>query len=527
VTRGSIHHRQRSASRSLRSRHSWVAAAMMLVIPTAVGVPLSASAQSDLPVTTEWLSTVNLYRTASGLAPVTANDSASAGISAHLHYLQLTPQTLKSGAFASAHTENPASAYYTVAGDAAGRSSNLAFGTSSSKGAIDVWMGAPFHAIGILRPSLRQVAFARDASTGDAGLDVIRGIDTSVPPPSSPVLFPGPNSSVPLTSFLGESPDPLETCSYVQAGLPLIALLPQAPDQGLTASLTDGAGHALTTCVVDEHTYRSSDAVYGPTGLSILAGEHAVLVIPRLTLTKGRFTARISRPGVADISWSFYVTGPAGEPVPADGIVRVHASPTGQATVIGKVTLLAPTTAGTVAAFPCTATAAGAVRKAYPAKRATSVPIVATTDTNGDLCISATSQTAFTWDQVGTATGFVTTTPVRRLDTRTGTKPKAGAVRVLRSAGIAAGTAIGTLTVIAPEAKGSASIYPCAAGRPTKPSVTYTRNGSIAVLTAAADTSGNLCVQTSAKAHLVWDQLGSATAVSLTAPRRLLDTSTA
>lgn len=139
-------------------------------------VPRSATAQtaSDVPGPgAGWLDVVNYYRTGSGVAPVTNNEAWSAGIRAHLDYLARTPQEFRTGQYANAHIENPASPYYTPEGAAAGASSNLG-GGGSERGAIEGWMQAPFHAIGILRPGLRQSAFG--TLNGAAGLDVIRGL---------------------------------------------------------------------------------------------------------------------------------------------------------------------------------------------------------------------------------------------------------------------------------------------------------------------------------------------------------------
>lgn len=127
--------------------------------------------------------------------------------------------------------------------------------------------------------------------------------------PSEPVLHPGITTN--LLAFGGVSPDPLETCGWKgdKVGLPLIALLTQAPTPALTASLNGPTGtessNAGTLCVVDQNTYHSSDAVYAPTGLSILQGDNAVVLVPRRRLVNGSYSVDISQPGAPDIRWSF------------------------------------------------------------------------------------------------------------------------------------------------------------------------------------------------------------------------------
>ncbi len=145
-------------------------------------------------VSGDWLGEVNYYRLAAGLAPVANVSAWDQGIRSHLVYLAKTPASYLSGAYASLHTENPASPYYTAAGAKEAASSNLFYGEVgfSPRDFIDGWLSAPFHAVGILRPQLKLVAFAYSTGTGDAGLDVISGLDYAEAMPKAPVLFPGP-----------------------------------------------------------------------------------------------------------------------------------------------------------------------------------------------------------------------------------------------------------------------------------------------------------------------------------------------
>ncbi|MGN6216113.1 MAG: CAP domain-containing protein [Solirubrobacterales bacterium] len=271
--------------------------------------PASAVSEDD------WLGRVNEIRLGSQLPPVSENSSWSAGIAAHLRYLALTGPEYRTGEYQSAHTENPASPYYTPEGDKEARSSDITFASSSNLDAINEWLTAPFHAIGMLRPGLQQVAFAREAPGGSAGLDVISGL--TFPAEPQLVLFPGPGATIDLPRFRGESPTPLETCEaqhpgadYGEAGLPLIALLPEAPDPDTGATLTNPSGSQVSSsgddlCVVTEHDFTTSDSVYGPSGQEILEADKAVIVIPRTPLTEGTYTVDITQPGKQDIVWSF------------------------------------------------------------------------------------------------------------------------------------------------------------------------------------------------------------------------------
>ena len=268
-----------------------------------------------------WLNEVNRYRLSAGLGPVNDQPAWDAGLQAHFTYLQNTPAIFRTGPYQSAHTENPASPYFTSIGALEAASSDLAEGATGADPVrlIDAWLTAPFHAVGLLRPGLQHVAFAYDPTSGDAGIDVINGLTGSAT--TEPILFPGPGMTTNLTSFGGELPDPLDTCGWngSSAGLPLIAMLPEAPSSALKARLAGPSGSASSDvgdlCIVDQYTYRSSDPVYGPAGLDILQGDRVVVLVPRSTLTGGTYTATIDQPGSAPVSWSFQVDPPLVGPV--------------------------------------------------------------------------------------------------------------------------------------------------------------------------------------------------------------------
>jgi hypothetical protein len=291
---------------------TWIARVLIAVAFVMVGLTATASAQPA------WLTEINMYRAATGLAPVSDEPAWDVGIEHHLTYLEKTPSSYFTGQYQSAHTENPASPYYTSEGATEAGYSDLDEGEArSALQAVGIWLAAPFHAVGMLRAQLTQVALADDPKTGYAGLDVIQGLDYALPAATTPILFPGPGVTTDLVSFAGESPDPLETCGWSPtsgAGLPLIVLLAQAPAQGLTATLSGPDGVESTgngqLCVVDEFTYHSSDPVYGPTGAAILQGDNAVFLIPRRTLTTGTYSVSVVQAGQPDIDWSFSAVAP-------------------------------------------------------------------------------------------------------------------------------------------------------------------------------------------------------------------------
>jgi hypothetical protein len=296
--------------------------------PASTSAPSSSRPSSDVgtgiatraarPAPPAWLEEINRYRTGAGLDPVSDQPGWDAGIVSHLNYVAKTPKAQIAGPYASLHTENPASSFFTPDGSTEAGRSDLFFGATdlTPVGFIDGWFSAPFHAIGMLRARLTQVAFA-DQGGDAAGLDVIGGLNEDSPPQTAPILFPGNGMTTNITSYTGgESPNPLESCGWTDDGsgygVPLIALLPSAPRPGLTAQVVAADGTVLSTangqlCAVDELTYHSSDQVYGQTGEQILHDDHAVLLIARPRYQAGGYTATISQPGRSAITWSFTV----------------------------------------------------------------------------------------------------------------------------------------------------------------------------------------------------------------------------
>ena len=187
----------------------WIARVLIATAFVLVGLTATAAAQPA------WLTEINMYRAATGLAPVSDEPAWDVGIEHHLTYLEKTPHSYFTGQYQSAHTENPASPYYTSDGATEAGYSDLDEGEAhSALEAVDIWLAAPFHAVGMLRAQLTQVALADDPATRYAGLDVIQGLDYALPAATTPILFPGPGVTTDLVSFGGESPDPLETCGW-------------------------------------------------------------------------------------------------------------------------------------------------------------------------------------------------------------------------------------------------------------------------------------------------------------------------
>jgi len=502
-----------------------------------------------------WLETVNYYRTGSGLPAIAAEPAWIDGQVKHLAYLANTPLAFRVGEYANAHTENPASPWYTPEGDKAGRSSNIGGGRSERQ-AIEGWMTAPFHSIGVMRPGLTRAAFAM-SSSGSAMLDVISGL--TYPPPTdapSTVLFPGTGSVTSLTSFAGESPDPREGCaadwrSFV--GLPMYAMLPTPPPPGTTAQLTRPDGTVVSAgndlCVQTAASFNSSDTVYGATGKAILAGGNVVLVMSRKPLSRGPNSVVIQRPGESDVSWSFSV-----KPPPTPGSVGAGSTlalqvggeagvPTNADAVALNVTVVNAQAAGFATVYPCGQPRPETSNLNYAAGQTIPNLVIAKPGVLGWVCIYSDAAIDVLADLAGffpTGSGFTPIpNPARVLDTRNGigapvAPVAAGRTLEVQVTGVAgvpsnANAVVLNMTAVNAAAPGFATVYPCGQPRPEASNLNYAAGQTIPNLVIAKPgVGGKVCVFTYATIDVLADAAGFFPAGSgftpIPNPARVLDT---
>src|SRR5207253_502457 len=134
----------------------------------------------------------NAWRAAANLPPVTENTTWSQGDYNHSLYMVKNDQVT--------HYETSTLPYYTAAGDTAARNGNIQVSSTTSTAdetSIDWWMGAPFHALGMLDPRLTSTGFGsyREVKSGwqvGFSLDVLRG--NPFTGGTYPVFFPGNGS---------------------------------------------------------------------------------------------------------------------------------------------------------------------------------------------------------------------------------------------------------------------------------------------------------------------------------------------
>ena len=289
---------------------------MLLMIPTPIVANPIAVPSKDAG----WLETLNYYRLSSGVEPVTENPILSANAMKHSIYLAKSDPKYLTGIYENPHSENPESPYYTKEGANSG--TNLT-SVARESDAIDSWMQAPLHAIGLLRDNLKTTGYAtaNNDRTGQAhtGLDVLNGLVGSR---RKVITFPGDGATVRLKKFTGESPDPRESCGKDWEkfrGLPIFASLTSTPPRDITGKIITPDGKTLLPgddlCVVTQYSWVSTDRVISY-GNQIMAGEKLVLLIARSSLSPGKHSVSISGTGISPLNWSFTVLQPLPKVVP-------------------------------------------------------------------------------------------------------------------------------------------------------------------------------------------------------------------
>ncbi|CAB4882989.1 unannotated protein [freshwater metagenome] len=563
-----------------RTTRNWVRhAAVLLSAVLGVGATnsiVSADANPPfIPPDASWLTTVNYYRAMSNLAPVSENPTFSAGAYNHSCYM------LQNGI---SHDEIPGLPGYTDSGDIAGNSGNVAVSSVygiEARQHIELWMTGPFHTVGVLRPNLQTVGFGQCDNTATspwrsaATLDVLRGL-SGPSNQTEPILFPGNGMTTNLSQFITESPNPLTFCGWTgAAGLPVLALMPEALTGNAAAAIRGAASGQLDVCVLTQ---------FNTTGVAsqILAANNVVVVIPRARLASDTYSVALFTPNRA-VNWSFTVdpTAASGvQPLPTTtavgdsgglqpvaptrvvdtrlnlGTSHIYAGqqrriqitgrggvPAGAEAISANFTVAGPDAGGYLSVWNCSdrptvSTLNYGVGQVVP--NGASVPL----DATGGICVFSSAGTDLIVDVNGyyasTASGrLASVTPTRLMDTRVPQgapgRLMAGSTTPLRVTGVA-GIPVGAsavmlnVTSIFPDNPGFVTVYPCDADRPTVSSlnpVPYTVKPNNVVAPVSKD--GTVCLYVSTNVDLLVDVTGYVKAAATlmftpSAPFRLVDT---
>ena len=112
--------------------------------------------EAKLTASGGWLARFNAWRASSRLSQLVENATWSTGDYDHAVYMVKNDLVT--------HYETLGTPYYTTDGDTAARNSNIYVSSStatSDEQAIDWWMQAPFHAMGMMDPRLTQTGAKR------------------------------------------------------------------------------------------------------------------------------------------------------------------------------------------------------------------------------------------------------------------------------------------------------------------------------------------------------------------------------
>ena len=272
------------------------------------------------PENPTWLEYINYFRSLAGLAKVQDNPGWSQGDWLHSRYMVKNDYI--------GHNEDPGNSWFTSEGDSAARTSNLLASsrhTATDLAAIEGWIQAPFHGVGILDPQLQQVGFGsfRELDGGfqmSAALDVLRGLQELPDTVQFPIAWPGEGASVPITSHTGEYPNPLSSCTGYSspAGLPIILQIGAGDRTPQVTFHSFRQGDLeLPHCVFDETTYNNPDHSAESLGRAILNFRDAVVLIPKEPLIPGNtYFVSITVNGESH-QWSFLT---------ADGISKTQSA---------------------------------------------------------------------------------------------------------------------------------------------------------------------------------------------------------
>ena len=260
-------------------------------------------------VGTDWLQYLNIFRTEANLPPLLENVNWSLDSAQHSRYMSYTGNLR--------HSQDANSPYFTRQGQTAGENGNIAAGYIGSdpfKWAFNYWMSAPFHAIPIIDPQLRETGFAenRDPSAATpltATLDVRRGLGALPESITYPIMFPRDGGLTWVLRYsLPEFPQALSTCTGYQqpTGAPIIL---QIGDGSLVPNVTASAlyrdGEYLAHCRFDETNFTHPDAYMQRSARLILDNRDAIVVIPQQPLLPdSNYSVRIDANGQT-YTWSF------------------------------------------------------------------------------------------------------------------------------------------------------------------------------------------------------------------------------
>ncbi|MEM7333716.1 MAG: CAP domain-containing protein [Chloroflexota bacterium] len=263
----------------------------------------------------DWLAYLNQFRETEHLPPVMESAAFTQGSFNHARFMVLND-------VCCAHSQNPNNPLFTANGNDSGINGLIFSSTwtqSQMEHAINFWISAPFHLVGILDPAVSEVGFGEfRQETGfyhyAAVLDVrTNEVDSLEVPPEIeyPLFFPADGTETfVVRRSLPEYPDPLTApgcTSYTEPTGPAIMMMMGHGDvtPNVTSHRVFENGRLIESCVFTETTYENPDQYTQQTGRTILDTRDAIVITPRLPLVGGAtYRVEVAVNG-EEYSWEF------------------------------------------------------------------------------------------------------------------------------------------------------------------------------------------------------------------------------
>ena len=199
-----------------------------------------------------------------------------------------------------------------------------------------------------------------------------------------------------------------------------------------------------------------------------------------------------------------------GGPVQAGTVKRIKA-PDGAVAVAAVLTVTQPASDGWVIAHPCGTSVPNVSQVNFRAGQSIANTTIVDVGDNGLICVWSSATTHLILDSFGevdTAPDLRLSAGTRLLDTRSRGRVPAGGVVKARVPERSAAAAV-TVTIVEPDYAGWATAYACDSPRPGTSTLNFATGQTVAnSAVIPVGPSGEICVHTTAGAHLIIDYAG-------------------
>jgi hypothetical protein len=262
--------------------------------------------ERELGAQPDWLKRANYYRGLEGMPPTAEDPKLSDGDFKHARYLAkywLREHHMPPGI--EMHSKTMGDPWYTPEGFAAAKTSwptperisvtkaggviPIYPGNLGGESAIDEWMSGPFHRVSILYPGQRLLGYGQYCEAGICAAALsAQGVPTFGADPA-PIMFPASGSSVTLTTFRNEWPDPLTSCPGYKwpTGLPITLQFYGRVAPRLSAYSVTRFGTSVETCGFDAFSYVGGDTATQSHARDLLKRMGVIVLVPRPAFVSG------------------------------------------------------------------------------------------------------------------------------------------------------------------------------------------------------------------------------------------------